>query len=317
MLAPNLLPKVVLHDGSRLLLGLIGTCSWTIGGRSISPLDRASQAWPSRPPFRERHPYPGHPRPVVASLPQREGLLALRFFAPASLLPYPLFAKPAQPAHPSPQAGVAPLAAGLRRGSYGAFGRLRRDGHDPRPCHREGEGFSRMGLLAGQASFGCGASKTEWVYGLKVALVDPDGVITAFFLAPAASDERPIGEALVASDRHGAYLADKGFTSVEWERLWMEQYGALVAATPNNDSRQGVVEGRSALSLWQAPDHRRDHRPAQGLLLFGAPSCQDVGRTADTPGSKGCGLHLRPTDQRLSRPTAAPPGGPARIAHCT
>ena len=135
-----------------------------------------------------------------------------------------------------------------------------------------------MGLLAGQASFGCGASKTEWVYGLKVALVDPDGVITAFFLAPAASDERPIGEALVASDRHGAYLADKGFTSVEWERLWMEQYGALVAATPNNDSRQGVVEGRSALSLWQAPDHRRDHRPAQGLLLFGAPPGQDVGR---------------------------------------
>jgi len=66
-----------------------------------------------------------------------------------------------------------------------------------------------------------------------VALVaDPDGVITAFGLAPAASDERPKVDALVASDRFGAYLADKGFTGVEWERLWMEQYGALVAATP-------------------------------------------------------------------------------------
>src|SRR5829696_847277 len=74
----------------------------------------------------------------------------------------------------------------------------------------------------------------------------------------------------------------------------------------------------STLGLyWQAPDHSRGHRPAQGLLLFGVPPRQDVGRAADAPGSKGCGLHLRPTDQRLSRPTAAPPGGPARMAHCT
>jgi hypothetical protein len=98
---------------------------------------------------------------------------------------------------------------------------------------------SRKGLFCGQASFGRSASKTEWVYGFKVALVvDPDGVITAFGLAPAASDERPIGEALLACDRYGAYLADKGFTGVEWERLWMEIYGALVAATPKNDSRR-------------------------------------------------------------------------------
>ncbi len=98
---------------------------------------------------------------------------------------------------------------------------------------------SRKGLFAGQASFGRSASKTEWVYGFKVALVvDPEGVITAFGLAPAASDERPIGDALIAFDRHGAYLADKGFTAVEWERLWMEVHGALVAATPKNDSRR-------------------------------------------------------------------------------
>jgi hypothetical protein len=98
---------------------------------------------------------------------------------------------------------------------------------------------SRKGLFCGQATFGRSASKTEWIYGFKVALVvDPDGVITAFGLAPAASDDRPIGGALLASDRYGAYLADKGFTGVEWERLWMEIYGALVAATPRNDSRR-------------------------------------------------------------------------------
>ena len=96
---------------------------------------------------------------------------------------------------------------------------------------------SRKGLFCGQATFGRSASKTEWVYGFKVALVvDPEGVVSAFGLAPAASDERPIGEALIASDRYGAYLADKGFTGVEWERRWMEVYGALVAATPKNDS---------------------------------------------------------------------------------
>lgn len=106
---------------------------------------------------------------------------------------------------------------------------------------------SRKGLFCGQASFGRSASKTEWVYGFKVALVvDPEGVITAFGLASAASDERPIGDALIASDRHGAYLADKGFTGVEWERLWMEIYGALVAATPKNNSRRA----------WSAADRR-------------------------------------------------------------
>jgi Transposase DDE domain len=98
---------------------------------------------------------------------------------------------------------------------------------------------SRKGLFCGQASFGRSASKTEWVYGFKVALVvDPEGVVSAFGLAPAASDERPIGEALIASDRYDVYLADKGFTGGEWERRWMEVYGALVAATPKNNSRR-------------------------------------------------------------------------------
>jgi Transposase DDE domain len=98
---------------------------------------------------------------------------------------------------------------------------------------------SRRGLFCGQATFGRSASKTEWVYGFKVALVvDPQGVVSAFGLAAAASDERPIGDALIASDRYGAYLADKGFTGVEWERRWMEDYGALVAATPKNNSRR-------------------------------------------------------------------------------
>ena len=43
----------------------------------------------------------------------------------------------------------------------------------------------RKGLFAGQASFGRCRSKTEWIYGFKVALVvDPQGVVRAFGLWP-------------------------------------------------------------------------------------------------------------------------------------
>ena len=102
---------------------------------------------------------------------------------------------------------------------------------------------SRKGLFCGQATFGRSASKTEWIYGFKVALVvDPDGVVTVFGLAAASSDERPIGEALVARDRHEAYLADKGFTGVQWERRWLEEYGAIVAATPYDNSRRAWLK---------------------------------------------------------------------------
>jgi hypothetical protein len=74
---------------------------------------------------------------------------------------------------------------------------------------------------------------------LKVALsVSPEGVICAFGLAEAASDDRPIGEYLIIEDSHDAYLADKGFTGVEWERRWLDLYGALVAATPKDNSKR-------------------------------------------------------------------------------
>ncbi len=101
----------------------------------------------------------------------------------------------------------------------------------------------RKGLFAGQATFGRCASKTEWVYGFKVALsVSPEGVIVAFGLAQASSDERPIGEFLISEDRYDAYLADKGFTGVQWEKYWLELYGALVAATPKDNSKRAWPE---------------------------------------------------------------------------
>src|SRR5215203_7221795 len=93
MLAPNLLPKAVPHSGSRLLLGFI-----VRPGRRLvegqPPLGHTPPR-PSRPPERPGGPDAGHPRPV-ASLPQRARFLALRFFAPAPLLPYVVLPRPAQ-----------------------------------------------------------------------------------------------------------------------------------------------------------------------------------------------------------------------------
>jgi Transposase DDE domain len=98
---------------------------------------------------------------------------------------------------------------------------------------------SRKGLFCGQATFGRSASKTEWVYGFKVGLtVSPQGVITAFGVAEAASDERPIADWLIRQDRHDVYLADKGFASVAWERHWAYEQGAVVVATPKDNSKR-------------------------------------------------------------------------------
>jgi hypothetical protein len=95
----------------------------------------------------------------------------------------------------------------------------------------------RKGLFCGQATFGRCVSKTEWIYGFKVGLaITPKGVITAFALAEASADERPIGDFLIRHDGHDAYLADKGFSSVDWERHWLQEFGAVVAATPKDNS---------------------------------------------------------------------------------
>ncbi len=102
----------------------------------------------------------------------------------------------------------------------------------------------RKGLFAGQASFGRNVSKTEWVYGFKVGLsVSSEGVVTAFGLAPANCDERKIGEFLIRSDGHHSFLADKGFSSLGWERRCLEEYGALVAATPPKNAHRAWPEG--------------------------------------------------------------------------
>jgi hypothetical protein len=99
-------------------------------------------------------------------------------------------------------------------------------------------------------------------------------------LAPANCDERPIGGVLVSSDGHDAFLTDKGFSSAEWERRWLEEFGALVDVTPQRTSRRAWPEEacRWAASkrqiiegvIWQLKDYfgleRHRAKTLQGLL---------------------------------------------------
>jgi hypothetical protein len=141
MLVPNLLPKMVPHSGSRLLPRFIVR----IRGRLVASKPRLDPA-PTRSPSPSRRlggTDPGDPRPVVAALSQREGLLVLRRGAPARLLPEPVLPEPAQPQGTGPGARVARVGGGVGGGPFRPFGRLPRPGHDPHPCDREGEDISQ------------------------------------------------------------------------------------------------------------------------------------------------------------------------------
>jgi hypothetical protein len=202
------------RDGSGLLPGLI-----------VRPRGRLVEAQPllgateNRSPssaHRLGGPHPGHPRPVVDSLSQRERLLALRMGAPALLLPESLFPKPVRPQGTGSGARDVLAAARLRPRTRRAFGALAHDGHYPGGSNCEGEGFWQGTPLR------AGDLRTQRRLQNRVSLRVQGGAGGGsrgrgehLLSGPCGpSDERPIGEALIASDRHDTYLADKGFTGV-------------------------------------------------------------------------------------------------------
>src|SRR5918998_1429028 len=146
-------PDLMLHqtlskgwcrDGSGLLLGFIVRARGRLA-EALSLLP-ATENRSARPAHRLGGNHPGHPRPV-ASLPQREGLLAFRLLSPALLLPEALLPEPVQPTHPSPGARDARSATRVRSRTRRTFGGLPRRGHDARLGDGAGEGFSQGALL--------------------------------------------------------------------------------------------------------------------------------------------------------------------------
>ncbi len=188
MLMHQTLSKGWCHARSRLLLGLIVR----VGGRLVEAraLFGAAESRPSGLAYRPRGHHAGHPRPVA---PLHRSERDFWRFAQAHLRPY--FPKlccqsqlnrrvrSVEPVLRDFQRAVARMLCGVSEVYHvldttliQAIVRVR---------------ASRKGLFCGQATFGGSASKTEWVYGFKVALsVSPQGVIRAFGLAQAASDDR-------------------------------------------------------------------------------------------------------------------------------
>src|SRR5919112_3039848 len=301
MLVPNLRPKVVPH-GPRLLPRLIVRTRGRLVAGAPSLLC-AQEARPSGPALRPRGHHPGHTRPV-APLPQREGLLALRRRAPAPLLPEAVHPEPVQPQGASPGARVARSAAGPRRADRRAFGRLPRLGHHPGAGRGPSEGFPQGALLR------TGELRKERLQD-RVDLRLQGGAGSGSEGRGKRFRPRPRGLRR-AAHRGGAHSRrpsrslpglPKGFTGVEWERYWLERYGALVAATPYDDSRRAwsKTDRRWASFARQAPNHRRGDLPAEGLLRPGAPPRQDPRRAAGAPGGQSGGIHLWTTDQRYPR----------------
>src|SRR5215208_4300711 len=313
MLAPNLRPKVVSH-GPRLLPRLIVR----IGGRLVAGWPWSGSAPPgsSGPAHGPGGHHPGDPGPVAA-LPQREGLLALRFLSPARVLPEPLLPGPVQPQGTSLRARVARVAAVPRRGTLRSFGRLPRDGHDPHPGYRAGEGIPQGAVLrAGhlrqerlQDRMGLrlqgGPGGRSW--GRHHRLRAGRGL-----LRREAHSRRPCGRrpSRSISGRQRVYGGGVGAALA----------GGVRGAGGRHPVRQlpaGVAEGRSSLGGRQAPDHRRGGLPTEGLLLCGAPPGEDVGRAAGAPDGQGRSVYLRPASERFARPASSSPGGPVDLTHCT
>src|SRR5215213_5449978 len=315
MLVPNLLPKAVPH-GSRLLPGLIvRTCGRLVAG-APALLCAQKETRPSGPALRERGHHPGDPR-AVAPLPQRARLLALRLGPSASLLPEPVHSGPVQPQGTSPGARVARCATSLCRGPLRAFSHLPGLGHHPHPGHGPSQSVSQGALCLPSHLW---AQRVEDRVGLRVQGGAGGG--------PRGRGKRLLpGPGLLRRETHRGRPRSRrplrripGRQGFHGHRVGAALAGGLWGARrsdPEEGLSAGLVERGSQMSRRQAADHRGGDLPAQGLLRPGAPPGEDVGWAAGSPGRQGRGLHLWTADQRLSRPTAATFGGPARLAHCT
>jgi hypothetical protein len=95
------------------------------------------------------------------------------------------------------------------------------------------------------------SNRLGWYEGFSVlTAVSPAGVITGFGIAPANVNERWLAETFLAVRADGGaalpcvgqqvglcYLADSGFWGCTWLERWKHDYGALVLAKPQADTR--------------------------------------------------------------------------------
>ena len=198
MLVPTFSQRWCRMDLDSFLVSLYDP--WTTGGEQATPRPRADPVVPPFSPTRRSSPW--RSSPSGARFSQREGR---RCASPTrTCVPLPgLCTQSHSTAGCAPGARVARVAAGLRRDLTDPSAVYRLLDTPSYPVDREGEGISQETVL-GQANFGgalprpSGSTASRWPRGRSRWGGYRLG------LAPASSAERPIGEALVARDRHEA-----------------------------------------------------------------------------------------------------------------
>src|SRR5215210_4670846 len=289
MLSPYLDQKAVMHAGSRLLARLI-----------VRPHRRLVEGYPllfghspSRSPIaylRAGDPHPCHTR-SVAALQKREGLPPIRLHPSSPVFPYTPLPEPVQSKGESFGGRDESPPASSGQAPRRALGRLSRPGHYPHPGRGEGESLPQRAVLwAGYLRQERFQNRMGlWVQG--GAFDHPRG--GHYGLLPGRglrrraahrrfpySLRRPRG----LPRRQGVLLGELGETLAS--STWRSGSGHS-----QRQLQKGVAADRSALGFFQTPDYRGGHKPAQGSVFLGAPSGQDLERSADALGCQGYGLH--------------------------
>jgi hypothetical protein len=64
-----------------------------------------------------------------------------------------------------------------------------------------------------------------------------DGLIRGWAIVPAAVDERPVADGLLAGEHDINLLTDQGFRSVAWDRCWAAEQGITPLLAPRRQER--------------------------------------------------------------------------------
>jgi hypothetical protein len=134
-------------------------------------------------------------------------------------------------------------------------------------------------------------------------------------LAPANYDERPIGDAMISDDRYDLYLADKGYSSLAWERRWLEVYGALVAATPKANSRRAWPEADRRWASGKRQIIEQVISQLKDLFALERHRSKTLGGLLARL-AEGGGLHVRTAAQLFARSAVTSPRGPLDLTSC-
>lgn len=148
----------------------------------------------------------------------------------------------------------------LLDGQNCAFEVIDRVGVATRWCNRRGVGWLPEDTDKGLCS------RLRFFHGFHLlSIVNPEGIITGFGVAPASAVDQPLAEAVFTA-RHtqdprapfvgapcksGVYVADRGFVGEAWHQRWREAFGVNIISPPRKTDVRAKLWPK-ALCRWQA-----------------------------------------------------------------